>query len=77
MKLIDTYDGKTYSLHDLFDEWKEFRSEDPSNHAADFRTELFEILMATVNGRNDMDVIGMTAREVSNIIVRIRKSLNC
>lgn len=57
MKLIDTYDGKMYSLYDLHKEYKVFRSEDPENHADNFQTELFEILMATVNGRNDMDVV--------------------
>lgn len=75
MKLIDTYDGKMYSLYDLYKEYKAFRLEDPVNHAESFRTELFEILMAAVNGRNDMDVVGMTAKEINNYIIRIRKRI--
>ena len=75
MKLIDMYDGKMYSLYDLYKEYKVFRSEDPENHADNFQTELFEILIATVNGRNDMDVVGMTAKEINNYIIRIRKRI--
>ena len=29
--------------------------------------------MATINGRNDMEIIGMTPREVSNYIIRLRE----
>ena len=34
-----------------------------------------EILMATVNGRNDLDIIGLTPREVSHIILHLRAHL--
>ena len=33
--------------------------------------ELFEILMATINGRNDLDIIGMTPEETSKFIMRL------
>ena len=75
MRFIDLNDDQIYTLADLKKDWQEFRAEDPENHAPDFKTELFEILMATVNGRNDLDIIGLTPRETSNIIIRLRAQL--
>ena len=75
MRFIDLNDDRVYTLSDLHRDWAQFRQEDPDNHAASFRIELFEILMATVNGRNDLDIIGMTPRETSNLILRLRAQL--
>lgn len=75
MRFIDLNDSRTYTIADLKKEWEELRAADPENHAQDFKTELFEILMATVNGRNDLDIIGPTPRETSNIIIRLREQL--
>ena len=63
MKFIDLNDDRVYTLQDLRRDWAQFREEDPENHAPDFKTELFEILMATINGRNDLEILGMTHRE--------------
>ena len=62
-----------YGLSDLKADWERFRKEDPENHATDFKTELFEILMATVNGRNDLEIIGMTPAEQEKMIARLRR----
>ena len=75
MRFIDLNNDRVYTLSDLHRDWAQFRQEDPDNHAASFRIELFEILMATVNGRNDLDIIGMTPRETSNLILRLRAQL--
>ena len=75
MRFIDMNDARIYTLQDIHREWKVFREEDPENHAADFRTEIFEILMATVNGRNDLEIIGPTAHTISAIIARLRAQL--
>ena len=75
MRFIDLNDERVYTLKDLHGDWAQFRQEDPDNHAASFRIELFEILMATINGRNDLDIIGMTSRETSNLILRLRAQL--
>ena len=75
MKFIDLTDGREYTLADLKRDWIRFREEGPWNHAADFHTELFEILMATVNGRNELDIIGMTPREIDRLIQRLRRTL--
>ena len=75
MQFIDLNDDRVYSLQDLHRDWAQFRQEDPENHAPDFKTELFEILMATINGRNDLEIIGLTPREVSNYIIRLRSEI--
>ena len=75
MKLYDMESNKAYTLPELFRDWKTFRKEEPWNHAETFKTEWFEILMATVNGRNDCDVIGPTATELDRYIRRLRKAV--
>ena len=75
MKFIDLNDDRDYTVADLKYDWAQFREEDPDNHADSFRIEFFEILMATINGRNDLEITGMTPREISNITLRLRAQL--
>ena len=75
MKFIDLNDDRVYTIADLKKDWQEFRAEDPENHAPDFKTELFEILMATINGRNDLEILGLTHHKVSSITLRLRTQL--
>ena len=75
MKLVDMNDGRAYSTADLKRDWTTFRKEEPENHAADFRTEFLEIIMATINGRNDLEIVGPTPRELSAVVDRLRASL--
>ena len=75
MRFIDLNDDRVFTMSDLHRDWTQFRQEDPDNHAASFRIEFFEILMATINGRNDLDIIGMTPKETSNLILRLRAQL--
>ena len=72
MKFIDLNDDRVYTVADLKKDWEALRTEDPENHAESFQIELLEILMATINGRNDLEIIGMTPQEVSNYIIRLR-----
>ena len=75
MKFIDLNDNRVYTLQDLRRDWAQFREEDPENHAERFKIEFFEILMATINGRNDLEIIGLTPREISNYIIGLRAQL--
>ena len=75
MKFIDLIDDRVYTPADLKRDWAQFREEDPDNHAASFRIEFFEILMATINGRNDLEILGLTPQEVSNYIISLRAQL--
>ena len=72
MKFIDLNDDRVYTPADLKRDWAQFREEDPDNHAESFRIEFFEILMSTINGRNDLEILGLTPREVSNYIISLR-----
>ena len=76
MKLLDLNDRRIYSMRDLHRDWKQSRAEDPDNAAPDFKTELLEILLATINGRNDLEIIGMTRWEVSAFIITLRTRIN-
>ena len=75
MQFIDLNDDREYTVADLKRDWAQFREEDPDNHAASFRIEFFEILMATINGRNDLEILGMTHREISSLTLRLRAQL--
>ena len=75
MRFIDLNDDRVYTLSDLHRDWTQFRQEDPENHADSFQIEMYEILMATINGRNDLEIIGTTPKETSNLILRLRAQL--
>ena len=75
MTLYDANTDRTLTLTDLYRDWQTFRAEDPFNHADDFTTELYEILMATINGRNDCDIVGLTPSETCDYIIAIRDTL--
>ena len=75
MRLIDIDSGRALTLPDLHRDWQTFRAEDPYNHADDFMTELHEILMATVNGRNDCHIVGLTPSETCNYILALRDKI--
>jgi hypothetical protein len=72
MQFIDLNDNSVTTLSEIRREWADAHREDPENTAPDFKTEIFEILMATVNGRNDLEIIGMTPRETDSLIHRLR-----
>lgn len=75
MTLVDMNDDQVYTLSDLKADWETLKDEDPDNHAQNFTTELFEILMATVNGRNDLEIVGPTPAAVSRIIENMRQRI--
>lgn len=75
MRLFDMDSEKTVTLSELKAEYIEFKNEDSFNHAESFTIELFEILMATVNNRNNCEILGMTGKETSNFILALRKKI--
>lgn len=76
MRFIDIETGATVNLDYLKEEWQALRRTEPENHAMNFTTELLEIMLATVNGRNDIDIDGTTPREIDRIIRRLRAVVN-
>ena len=75
MRFIDLNDKSITTLSEIRRDWADARADDPENTAPDFLTEIFAILMATVNGRNDLEVIGPTPRETDRLIQRLRARL--
>ena len=62
MRFIDLNDHSVTTLSEIRRDWAAAHAVDPENTAPDFKTEIFEILMATVNGRNDLEIAGLTHR---------------
>ena len=75
MRLVEIDTGREISLPELRNDWLTFKEEEPWNHADDFMTEAFEVLMATVSGRNDCDVVGLTPSELTNYIIKLRNRI--
>ena len=75
MQFIDLNDNSVTTLSEIRRDWADPHAEDPENTAPDFKTEIFEILMATVNGRNDLEIVGPTHRESDRLIKRLRAQL--
>ena len=75
MTFKDLNDGRIYTLSQIRRDWLENRADDQEDTAPDFRTELFEILMATVNGRNGLEIANLTHRETDRLIYRLRAQL--
>ena len=75
MTFIDLNDDRIYTIADLKRDWQVSRTEDAESYAERFRIEFFEILMATINGRNDLEIIGLTPRETSGLLFTLRTPL--
>ena len=75
MQFKDLNDDRVTTLSEIRRDWLESREQDPENTAPDFKTEIFEILMATVNGRNDLEIVGLTHRETDRLIQRLHAQL--
>ena len=67
MMFIDLNNGAVLTVPYLFQEWQQFKTEDPYNHEPTFKRELFNIIDATLRGRNDLEIIGLTRTELFNL----------
>lgn len=70
-KDMGSWNEEKYTTSDLYKEWKEFKKEDPFNHADSFKNEMFEIIMATINGRNDLVITDYTQNEIERLLKRL------
>ena len=71
MTFIDRNDGRTYTARDIYSDWKQARTEDPENALPTFTAEALEVIRCAIAGRNDLDVIGPTPRELDRIVHRL------
>lgn len=77
---LDAYDlnepEAKINLKQLKADWERGRIEDPDNFFDPFfGWYLLEVIMATINGRNDLKLIGMTPDEVYRMVMRLRKKV--
>lgn len=75
MKFYDMESDKLYTIADLKRDYIEFKREDELNHGETFTVELLEIIMATINGRNDFEIVGMKPHEIENILHKLIKRI--
>ena len=75
MVFVDMNSDEIITLQDMKNDYIRFKKEDSGNHADDFKTEVFEILMATINGRNDLEIIGLTPHEISTYTCKLRNKV--
>lgn len=75
MRFTDRNDEHVYTIQALKRDYTEFKGEDPYNHSDTFTAEFFEILMATINGRNDLEILGMTSAEINRFTLKLRKKV--
>ena len=75
MLLKDLWNNEIYTLQKLHSDWQEFRKEDPVYHADNFKRELFEIIDATLRGRNDLEIVSPTGPELMRFYNRLLKEV--
>ena len=76
MRLYDMDSEKEISLSELKTEYIDLKKTEPWNHADNFTTELYVLLMDTINGRNNCEIMGYTGKEISNLILSLRSRIS-
>ena len=76
MLFYDMDSEHTFTLPEVYSAWQELKEAEPWNHAEHFINEMFEIIMATINDRNNLEIVGMMPKEIDGLIQRIRKELS-
>ena len=76
MRLYDMDSEKEFSLSELKADYIELSKAEPWNHADNFSAELYVLLMDTINGRNNCEIMGYTGKEISNLILSLRSRIS-
>ena len=74
MWFIDLNTGELLTLLDLKQEWEHLHEVDEEHQDETFLMYVYDVLMATISDRNDLEIRGMMSREVGKIIFNLRKS---
>ena len=72
MLFIDTNDGSPVTLRDIANDYASLKAENPDEYPPSLKLEFLEILLAAINGRNDLEIVGITHRETNRMIARLR-----
>ena len=76
MYFVDMNSGRTVSLQQARRDWLQFRTENQLAHAQDFKTELHDILTATLYKQNDIRIPLLTRSELARITARLNQHTN-
>lgn len=72
-KDMESWKEETYNTVDMYRLWKEFKEEDPFNHSDNFKEEMLNIIMATINGRNDLIITDYTPNEIERLLKKLMR----
>ncbi len=75
MRFIDDWQEPVITLRDLKAEWVVMHQQEPYNFADTFKEHLLNLILATINYRNDMEIIDMTPAEVQRFINGLRRRI--
>ena len=73
MTFRDIDNGDIFTDKDLFTEWTDNHETDPETYHETFSAYMINIIMATVNGRNDLDIVDMTAKEIDKVLNELKR----
>ena len=73
MLFIETNDGSPVTLRDIATDYASLKAENPDEYPPSLKTEFLEILLAAINGRNDLKIVGVTHAETNRMIARLRR----
>lgn len=72
MKFYDMDDDHIWTVADLHREWLYLKKTDPWNYDESFKRYMLGVVLATINGRNNLEICEITPREVSNLVKRLK-----
>lgn len=75
MKFYDLDSEKIITLLDIKKDYETYKQIEPWNYEKDFLSEMYVILMDTVNGRNNIEIMSLTGKETSEIIIKLGKKV--
>lgn len=77
MKFYDIDREVLYTLQDIKNDFTEFKAEDPENYEQyeNFTAYLPVLMMDTINGRNDLEIVGLTPDEIERLINALFKKI--
>lgn len=77
MKFYDMNRDVFYTLQCIKNDFTEFKAEDPENYEqyASFTAYVPVLMMDTISGRNDLEIIGLTPDEIERLINALWKKI--
>lgn len=72
MRFIDKDNDRELNLIDLYNHFQEMKSGTDTGFPNNFPVFLFVLIMDTLNGRNNLHIIGLTGEEVYNIVNKLK-----